>query len=335
MRIAVDAMGGDNAPDAVIEGAVLAAREYQVEILLVGQQGVVRETLDQHNLGGGKIEIVPASQIVLMDESPTEAIRGKKESSIAVAARLLGTGDADAMISAGNTGAALATTRSFLGKLKGLARPAIASVIPNEVDFTILLDVGANAGGCRPEHLRQFAIMGEIYAREVMGKENPRVGLLSVGEEESKGSAVTLSAFPLLAQSPINFVGNVEGSDVVNGSTDVVVCDGFVGNVILKLTEGIGEMLFKLISEELGKSKIAKLGALMAASVLRNFRKRIDYAEYGGAPLLGIKGVCIIGHGKSNAFAIKNAIRVASEFVSQGVNERIEQKLRIIKEQGI
>ena len=335
MRIAVDAMGGDNAPDTVIEGAVLAAREYQVEILLVGQQGVVRESLDQYDLGGGKIEIVPASQIVLMHESPTEAIRGKKESSIAVAARLLGTGDADAMISAGNTGAALATTRSFLGKLKGLARPAIASIVPNEVDFTILLDVGANAGGCRPEHLRQFAIMGEIYAREVMGKENPRVGLLSVGEEESKGSAVTLSAFPLLAQSPINFVGNVEGGDIVNGSTDVVVCDGFVGNVILKLTEGIGEMLFKLISEELGKSKIAKLGALMAASVLRNFKKRIDYAEYGGAPLLGIKGVCIIGHGKSNAFAIKNAIRVASEFVSHGVNERIEQKLKIIKEQGI
>ena len=172
--------------------------------MLVGQQGVVRESLDQYDLGGGKIEIVPASQIVLMHESPTEAIRGKKESSIAVAARLLGTGDADAMISAGNTGAALVTTRSFLGKLKGLARPAIASIVPNEVDFTILLDVGANAGGCRPEHLRQFAIMGEIYAREVMGKENPRVGLLSVGEEESKGSAVTLSAFPLLAQSPIN-----------------------------------------------------------------------------------------------------------------------------------
>jgi glycerol-3-phosphate acyltransferase PlsX len=335
MRIAVDAMGGDNAPSAVVEGAVLAAREYQVEMLLVGQQQVVRESLSKFDPGNGKIKVIPAAQIVLMDESPTEAIRGKKESSIAVAARLLKTGDADAMVSAGNTGAALATTRSFLGKLKGLARPAIASVIPNEVDFTILLDVGANAGGCRPEHLRQFAIMGEIYAREVMGKKNPRVGLLSVGEEKSKGSAVTLSAFPLLAQAPINFVGNVEGSDIVNGSTDVVVCDGFVGNVILKLTEGIGEMLFKLISEELGRSRLAKLGVLMAAPMLKKFKRRIDYAEYGGAPLLGIKGVCIIGHGKSSAFAIKNAIRVASEFVAHRVNEHIEQKLKIIKEQGV
>ncbi len=332
MRIAVDAMGGDNAPDAVVEGAVLAALEYQVEVLLVGQQEVVRESLSKHDLEDAKIEIIPASQIVLMDESPTEAIRGKKDSSIAVAARLLKTGDADAMISAGNTGAAMATTRAFLGKLKGLSRPAIAIIVPNEVDFTILLDAGANAGGCRPEHLRQFAIMGEIYAKDVMGKENPRVGLLSVGEEESKGSAVTLSAFPLLAQSPINFVGNVEGGDIVNGTMDVVVCDGFVGNVILKLTEGIGEMLFKLMAEELGKSKLAKLGVLMAAPMLRKFRHRIDYAEYGGAPLLGIKGVCIIGHGKSNAYAIKNAIRVASEFVSHKVNEHIEQKLQMIKE---
>jgi glycerol-3-phosphate acyltransferase PlsX len=209
MRIAVDAMGGDNAPAAVVEGAVLAAREYQMEILLVGQQEIVKEHLRKYDLGMGKVEIIPASQVVQMDESPTEAVRRKKDSSIAVAASFLESGGADAMVSAGNTGAVLASARSALGKLKGLARPAIAAVIPNAVDFTILLDVGANAGGCAPEHLLQFAIMGEVYARDVMGKENPRVGLLSVGEERSKGSSITLSAFPLLEQSPINFVGNV------------------------------------------------------------------------------------------------------------------------------
>lgn len=331
MQIAVDAMGGDSAPAAVVEGAVLAAREYQIRVLLVGQQEVVKENLREYDLDKAKVEVIPASQIVLMDESPTEAVRRKKDSSIAVAARLLKSGDADAMVSAGNTAAALATTRSFLGKLKGLARPAIATIIPNAVDVTILLDVGANAGGCRPEHLSQFAIMGEVYARDVMGKENPRVGLLSVGEEESKGSDITLRAFPLLEQLPINFVGNVEGKDIVNGTTDIVVCDGFVGNVILKFAEGIAEMIFDLMKAEMSQSRLAKLGMLLAKPALQNFRKRVDYAEYGGAPLLGIKGACIIGHGKSNANAVKNAVRVASEFVSHGVNEHIEQNLQMMR----
>jgi len=331
MRIAIDAMGGDNAPAAVVEGAVLAAHEYQIEALLVGQQEVVEENLRKYDLGKAKVEVIPASQVVLMDESPTEALRRKRDSSIAVAARLLKSGDADAMVSAGNSAAALAITRSFLGKLKGLARPAIAAIIPNAVDATILLDVGANAGGCRPEHLLQFAIMGEVYARDVMGKEKPRVGLLSVGEEESKGSAVTLSAFPLLNQSSINFVGNVEGEDIVNGATDVVVCDGFVGNAILKFGEGIAEMIFDLMKAELAQSKLAKLGMLLAGPALRNFKRRVDYTEYGGAPLLGISGACIIGHGKSNANAIKNAVRVASEFVSHRVNEHIEEKFAVMK----
>ncbi len=332
MRIAVDAMGGDNAPAAVVEGAVLAAREYQIEVLLVGQQEVVKKILSQYDLGKGKIEVVPASQVVLMDESPIEAVRRKKDSSIAVAARLLKNGDADAMVSAGNTAAALATARSILGKLKGLARPAIAVLMPSEKSATIFLDVGANAGGCTSEHLLQFAIMGHVYAKDVMGVENPRVGLLSVGEEKSKGSAVTLGAFPLLEQLSINFVGNVEGNDIVNGTTDVVVCDGFVGNAILKFTEGIGEMIFTLMKEELGKSRLAKLSMLFALPAMKRFKKRVDYEEYGGAPLLGIKGVCIIGHGKSNANAMKNIVRVASEFVSHRVNEHIEQNLRITRE---
>jgi len=333
MRIAVDAMGGDNAPAAVVEGAVLAAREYEIKVLLVGQQEVVKETLRNFDLGKGSIEVIPASQVVLMDGSPTEAVRRKRDSSIAVAARLLKNRDADAMVSAGNTGAALATTRSLLGKLKGLARPAIAAVIPNAVDVTILLDVGANAGGCKSEHLLQFAIMGEVYAKDLMGKENPRIGLLSIGEEKSKGSATTLGAFPLLMQSKINFVGNVEGKDIVNGTVDVVVCDGFVGNAILKFAEGMSEMILQLIRAELSRGKLSKLGMLLAEPALRKFKKRVDYTEYGGAPLLGINGACIIGHGKSNAIAIKNAVRVASEFVSHKVNNHIEQNLQIMNKQ--
>lgn len=330
MRIAVDAMGGDYAPAVVVEGAVIAAREYQVEVLLVGQQESVEENLRKYNLGKCKIEVIPASQVVLMNELPAEAVRRKRDSSIAVATRLLKSGDADAMVSAGNTAAALAITRTILGKLKGLARPAIAATMPNPVGVTVLLDVGANAGNCKPEHLLQFAIMGEIYAGRILGKQNPRVGLLSVGEEESKGSAVTLDTYPLLMKAPINFLGNVEGKDIVNGTADVVVCDGFVGNAILKVSEGIAEMIFEMMKSEINNSKLAKLGFLLAKPALRKLRKRIDYSEYGGAPLLGINGACIIGHGKSNANAIKNAVRVASEFVSQRVNEHIEQRLQML-----
>lgn len=335
MRIAVDAMGGDNAPAAVVEGAVLAAREYQVEVLLVGQQEAVDRDLRNHDLGGGSVEIIPASQIVEMDEPAVDAVRRKKDSSIAVAARLLKTGDADAMVGAGNTAATYGMVRAFLGKLKGISRPAIASMIPNIDDVTVLLDVGANAGGCRPEHLLEFAIMGQAYARDILGKENPRVGLLSVGEEESKGNTVTRGAHALLSQLPMNFVGNVEGKDIVNGTTDVVVCDGFVGNVILKFAEGLGEAIFDLIKIEVNKSKLAKMGMIMAIPILKKLRKRIDYSEYGGAPLLGIKGVCIIGHGKSDPRAIKNAIRVASEFVSHGVNQHIEETIQVTKEINI
>ncbi len=331
MRIAVDAMGGDYAPAEVVAGAILAAREYRIGILLVGKQDIIEEELHKRDPGKEEITIIPASQVVLMYESPTEAVRRKKDSSIAVAARLLKSGDADAMVSAGNTAAALASTRSILGKLKGLARPAIATVMPSMSGATILLDAGANAGGCGPEHLLQFAVMGQVYAEDVMGKKNPRVGLLSVGEEKSKGSSITLSAFPLLEQAPINFIGNVEGNDIVNGTADVVVCDGFVGNAILKFGEGIAEMIFDLMKEELNRNSLTKFSMLLASPVLKRFKKRVDYAEYGGAPLLGINGACIIGHGKSNANAIKNAIRVASEFVSHRVNERIEQNLQAMK----
>lgn len=333
MRIAVDAMGGDKAPAEVVAGVILAAQEYNVEILLVGQQEVIEENLSKYNLEKikSKIKIVPASQVIEMAESPTEAIRRKRDSSLAVSARLLKSGDADAMVSAGNTAAALAISRSILGKLKGLSRPAIATVVPNSVDSTILLDVGANVGGCKPEHFLEFAIMGGVYAKDVLGKQNPRIGLLSVGEEESKGSAVTLGAYPILAKAPINFLGNVEGKDIFNGTADVVVCDGFVGNAILKVIEGIAEMVFELMRHELDKNKLAKFGFLLALPAIRKFKKRIDYSEYGGAPLLGINGACIIGHGKSDAKAIKNAVRVASEFYSQNVNNHITQSLQEVK----
>ena len=335
MRIAVDAMGGDNAPAAVVEGAVLAAREYQIEVLLVGQQEAIHRMLRRSNPGKGKIEVIHASQIVQMDGSAVEAVRRKRDSSIAVAARLLKDGEADAMVSAGNTAAVYATTRAFLGKLRGVSRPAIAAVFPNSVDVTIVLDVGANTGGCKSEDLLQFAIMGQVYAKDVIGKENPRVGLLSVGEEESKGNPVTLGAFPLLGQLPIEFVGNVEGKDIINGTTDVVVCDGFVGNVILKFAEGMGEAIFDLLKAELSQSILARLGTALARSALRKVKKRVDYAEYGGAPLLGLQGVCIIGHGKSDPYAIKNAIRLASEFVSHKVNQHIEDNIQAIKKVNV
>ncbi|MBD3183255.1 phosphate acyltransferase PlsX [Candidatus Poribacteria bacterium] len=332
MRIAVDAMGGDYAPDAVIEGAVLAARENQLEILLVGPQDVIEERLKNYDLENSKIEIIPASQVVQMDEPAADAIRHKRDSSIAISARLLKNKEADAMISAGNTAAVYATARLFLGKLKGVSRPALAMVFPNVIDSTIVIDVGANAGGCRAEDLLHFALMGEIYAREIIGKENPRVGLLSVGEEKSKGSALTLEAYSLMEDYPINFIGNIEGSDVVSGKTDVLVCDGFVGNVILKLVEGMGEVIYKLVKEEISQSFLAKIGFLLASPTLRKLGKKIDYEEYGGAPLLGINGVCLIGHGKSSPNAIKSAIRAASESVSHKVNERIEQSLQNIKQ---
>jgi len=331
MRIAVDAMGGDYAPDVVVEGAVLATQEYDINVLLVGQKEVIEEKLSKYSPNRDKIEIISASQVIAMAESPTEAIRKKKDSSLAVAARLLKNNEADAMVSAGNTAAALAISRSILGKLKGLARPAIATIVPNAVDVTILLDVGANAGNCGPEHLLEFAVMGEVYARNVLGKSAPRVGLLSVGEEQSKGSAITLEAFPLLKNAPINFVGNVEGRDIVNGTTDVVVCDGFVGNVIIKVIEGVADTIFQLMRFEVNKSRLAQFGFLLAMPAIRKFKKRVDYSEYGGAPLLGLNGACIIGHGKSNAKAIKNAIRVASEFFSHNVNAHIEQNLENIK----
>jgi glycerol-3-phosphate acyltransferase PlsX len=332
MRIAVDAMGGDKAPEVIIEGSLLAAREYPIEILLVGPQATVNELLNKHDLSKIKIQVINASQYVLMGEPAADAVKKKKDSSMHVSARLLKAGQADAMVTAGNTAAALAISRSILGKLKGVSRPSLMMVIPSATNATVLLDVGANAGSCKPQHLLEFALMGDIYSRKIMKKENPRIGLLSVGEEKNKGSYVTLRAFPLLESAPINFIGNVEGNDIVNGSADVVVCDGFVGNALLKFAEGASRMFFDVIRVEFKKSIKAQLGILLAKNALRAFTKKLDYEQYGGAPILGINGACIIGHGRSTANAIKSAIRVASEFVTHDVNANIEKSLHEIKE---
>ncbi len=332
MRIAVDAMGGDNAPGVVVEGSILASREYPFEILLVGPQTILENYLKNYNISNEKITLINATQYVLMDEPPADAVRKKRDSSMHVCARLIKSGRADAMVTAGNTAAALAISRSILGKLKGVSRPSLASIIPNMNDATILLDVGANAGSCMPEHLLEFALMGDIYSREVLGKDKPRVGLLSVGEERTKGSYITKEALLLLEKAPINFIGNVEGKDIVNGSADVVVCDGFVGNAILKFAEGASVMFFHIIRTEINRSLIAKIGMLLAKKALKAFTKKLDYENYGGAPILGINGACIIGHGKSSANAIKSAIRVASEFVSRDVNKSIEKSLLEMKQ---
>jgi len=332
MRIAVDAMGGDNAPGVVVEGSILAAREYPFEILLVGPQAILEGYLKNYNIGKEKISLINATQYVLMDEIPADAVRKKRDSSMHVCARLIKSGRADAMVTAGNTAAALAISRSILGKLKGVSRPALASIIPNMNDATILLDVGANAGSCMPEHLLEFALMGDIYSREVLGKDKPRIGLLSVGEERTKGSSITKEALPLLEKAPINFIGNVEGKEIVNGGADVVVCDGFVGNAILKFAEGASVMFFHIIKTEINRSLSAKIGMLLAKKALKAFTKKLDYENYGGAPILGINGACIIGHGKSSANAIKSAIRVASEFVSRDVNKSIEKSLLEMKQ---
>lgn len=331
MKIAVDAMGGDKAPDVVVEGAVLASNEYPVDILLVGPQDVIGSLLAKHKFSQDKIKLVHASETVLMGEPAAEAVRKKRNSSMHVSARLLKSGEAEAMVTAGNTAAALAISRSILGKLKGVSRPAIAAIVPNVKDATIFLDVGANAGSCGPEHLLEFALMGSIYSRSVMGKKNPKVGLLSIGEERTKGSAITLSALPLLERAPINFIGNVEGKDIVNGTADVVVCDGFVGNAILKFAEGASDLFFEIVKAEINKSFRAKLGMFLAKPAFKALSDRLNYEKYGGAPILGINGACIIGHGRSTPIAIKEAIRVATEFVNQNVNSEIEETLKTFK----
>ncbi|MGI5836368.1 MAG: phosphate acyltransferase PlsX [Chloroflexota bacterium] len=322
MRIAVDAMGGDHAPAVVVEGAVIAARDLGVEVILVGQAEKVKEELAKQDTSGLSLPIVQAEDVVDMEEHASSALRRKRRSSIAVGTALVKEGKASAFVSAGNSGAVMAHALFGLGRVPGIERPAIGSVYPTSNGICFILDIGANAD-CKPDYLVQFAIMGSAYMERVFGVSKPRVGLLSNGEEETKGNQLVQNVFPLLKAAPVNFVGNIEGKDVPCGLADVVVCDGFTGNVLIKLSEGIASSLFDVLKEELTSSFANKLAALALKPAFRKVKKRLDYAEYGGAPLLGVNGVVIIAHGRSNALAIKNAVRVAKQAVDHELVQTI------------
>jgi phosphate acyltransferase len=326
MKIAVDAMGGDHGPAVVVEGAVTAVREFGSSVILVGDRQAIEVELGRLGAQSLGLEIRHTSEIVGMAESPSLALRRKRDSSLRVAAELVRDGKAAAFISAGNTGAAMAISMFVIGVLRGIDRPAIAAVLPSLRGFTVLIDAGANITP-KPWHLFQFAIMGHVYARDILGLERPRVGLLSVGEEEGKGNDLTRESYDLLKESKLNFIGNIEGRDIYNGNCDVIVTDGFTGNVALKISESLAEMVGAMIKEELTRDLRSKLGAALSVPAFGRFRRRVDYTEMGGAPLLGIDGAAIICHGASPVKAIKNAVRVAAEWAAAGLNEHIKAAL--------
>ena len=323
MHIAVDAMGGDHAPEAIVAGALLAARRLQVGLLLVGDRQAIETELARHS-GAGAIDvrILHASDRIEMAESAAAALRRKPQASIRVAADAVRDGQAAALFTAGHTGAAVIAAHAAFGRLAGVDCPALATIIPTRRSPAVLLDSGATVE-CRPQHLVQFAIMGSAYARIALGCETPRVGLLSVGEEESKGNELTREAHQLLKSAPVAFVGNVEGRDVYSGEADVIVCDGFTGNVTLKISEGLVETVERLLLDELSSTVGTRVGYLLSRRAFRRFRKRVDYSEYGGAPLIGLDGLCVIGHGRSSVKAVRNAIALAVKCV----NDRLLDKL--------
>jgi glycerol-3-phosphate acyltransferase PlsX len=332
--IALDAMGSDKSPEPEIRGAILACRQLEVRVHLVGPERTLRPLLAKQMRRVGArhlpIKIVQASEAIGMDEKAAQAVRSKRDSSMRVGLKLVREGVVSGFMTAGNTGAAMATAKMVLGTLPGVDRPALVALLPTSTGKpSLLLDVGANVD-CKPQNLEQFALMGELYARSVLKIERPRVGLLSIGEEEGKGNELTREAFPLLRQLPVNFVGNVEGRDIYNGYADVVVCDGFVGNVALKASEGLARLVRESLRESLNSTVKAQVGALLSRQAFNDFKKRLDHSEYGGAPLLGVRGVCIIGHGSSNDRAIMNGIRVAAEFAQANVNACIESGLATV-----
>lgn len=328
--IAVDAMGSDRHPKPEIEGALLAARHYGVKVLLVGPEELLHQELAGHPSARHlPVEVVNATEVIGMDEKAAQAVRSKRDSSMHVGLRLVKDKLAVGFATAGNTGAAMIAGKMVLGTLPGVDRPALASVFPTsagKLKPSLLIDVGANVDS-KPHNLAQFALMGEMYYRAIFKNPKPTVGLLSVGEEEVKGNELTRKAHALFKDLPVNFVGNVEGRDLYNGKVDVIVCDGFVGNVALKISEGLVEAVRFLLKESLTSTITSQVGALLARKAFANFGRKLDYAEYGGAPLLGLKGVAIVGHGRSNANAIKNAIRVAKEFYESGINTNIAKEL--------
>ncbi len=319
-------MGGELGPEEMVTGAIQAVDESDLDVVLIGDENILNRVFQKQSRVSARLHIVHASQIVSMDESPFEAIRKKKDSSIVRAFNHVKNGEADAVVSAGNSGATMASAIKSLGRLENIARPGIASIFPTLKKPLVMMDVGANVD-CRPQHLFQFGVMGAAFSDNLFKIKRPSIGLLSIGEEGGKGNVLVKSAHELFRKSSLNFIGNVEGRDIFQGDVDVIVCDGFVGNVCLKVSEGLAEAIISMLRTEMSKSFMAKMGYLLARKAFGNFGKRVDYAEYGGAPLLGVNGTGIVCHGRSNAKAIKNAIKVAAEMIRSKVNDHIIQLL--------
>lgn len=330
MRIALDAMGGDFAPAVTVEGAVETINENEgIEVVLVGDETAIKRELAGKRYPAAQLHIRHASQVVGMDEPALAAVRKKKDSSIKRAVELVKSRDADAVVSAGHSGVAMAASLLLLGASEGVHRPAIATIMPTIKRPFVLLDAGANVD-CGPENLLQFALMGDAYCRAIFDNPEPRIALLSIGEEDTKGNQLTKEAFKLLKDSGTKFLGNIEGKDIFSGLADVVVCDGFIGNIVLKTSEGLADVMMKMLRREITDVATGRLGYLFMKPALRNFRKKTDYAEYGGAPLLGLNGACIISHGRSSAKAIRNAIKGAAEFARKRVNELVGDEINSV-----
>jgi len=327
MRIAVDAMGGDHAPSRIVDGALAAARHLGIGVDLVGRQDVVQAEIVRHEDHGTlDIRVIDAPDVIGMSESPAHALRRKPRASIRVAAELVARGESAALVSAGHTGAVVVAAHATFGMLPGVDRPGLAPSVPTRGGSAVLIDAGATVE-CKPSHLLQFGVMGSVYARTWMGVERPTVGLLSIGEEETKGNDLTREAHRLLKSSRLHFIGNVEARDIFSGAADVIVADGFTGNVALKLSEGLVEMVEELLGEELQSTFSSQVGYLLSRRAFRRFRRRVDYSEYGGAPLMGVAGLCIVGHGRSSAKAVRNAVAMAARFATSRVLERVEQEI--------
>ncbi|HZR24429.1 MAG TPA: phosphate acyltransferase PlsX [Vicinamibacterales bacterium] len=325
--IAVDAMGGDYAPQNIVDGALAAARHFDLGVTLVGPPAAIEPELARHlDVDPQRIRLVDAADVVAMDDSPVAALRRKPQATIKVAASLVQSGEAAALVSAGHTGATVMAAHAAFGMLPGVDRPALAATIPTRGGSAILLDVGASVE-CRPHHLLQFAVMGNVYAKVIFGTEHPRVGLLSIGEEATKGNELTREAHRLLKGAPLTFIGNVEARDVYSGTADVIIADGFTGNIALKISEGLVETMETLLGEELSSTVTTMVGSMLTRRAMRRFKRRVDYSEYGGAPLLGVAGVTIVGHGRSSAKAVRNAIAMAYRFASQNFIQRVEQTI--------
>jgi glycerol-3-phosphate acyltransferase PlsX len=328
MRVALDAMGGDYAPSVNIEGAVETVNEHDdIDVILVGNEPVIEKELQSKRYQAPRISVWHASQVIEMHESSTAAIRRKKDSSIRVGIDLVKSGKADAFVSAGHSGVVMATSLLLLGRSEGVDRPAIATIMPTLKDTFILVDAGANVDS-KPENLLQFALMANTYCKLLLNRTRPKVGLLSIGEEDTKGNELTKEAFKLLKGTQLNFIGNIEGKDIFTGKADVVVCDGFIGNIALKISEGLAETILKMLKREITSVSTGRVGYLLMKPAIRNFKKRTDYDEYGGAPLLGINGSCIISHGRSTSKAIKNALRVAADYSRKRVFEAISTDIK-------